>query len=381
MRSPQFGSRAAAGFTAAVFFTLTSAISVGSEPSKAKGNAARLSVAQESLAPAVESAARGLVHVSVLFETKKDTVVRVERSSSGFVVDPRGLVVTNEHLVDEIATGEGAPGKEFWLEVVLDGDRTRGATVLARDERLDLALLQVALEDGEKIDALELAPGPAPAAGSDAFTLGKPDGGQDFALAGTVSIPSGPVTLRQGLLEPRELLITDAAILDVVDGGPFVDRRGRVIGIMNTVQRVAFDPKAKDSKIQKNVVDYAVAVTSETILGTFGKNLAAAKAPAVAPALELTARIVRDGAPSVVSVWAGADAARPKQSAPSDPYAEKPEKGLGSGVIVDSAGLVLTSYAVVRDAQEIGVLLLDGRSFRAKVLHALPGSQAALLQL
>ncbi|HUR28954.1 MAG TPA: trypsin-like peptidase domain-containing protein, partial [Planctomycetota bacterium] len=105
------------------------------------------------------------------------------------------------------------------------------------------------------------------------------------------------------------------------------------------------------------------------------------KALASAPAPELAAKIVRDGAPSVVSVWAGTDESRPKQSAPKDPYAEKPEKGLGSGVIVDPAGLVLTSSSVVREAQEVGVLLLDGRSFRAKVLHALPGSHAALLQL
>src|SRR5688572_26355729 len=119
--------------------------------------------AQTSIAPAVEKASRGLAHVSVLFETANGSLVRVERSSSGFVIDPRGLLLTNEHLVDEIPTGGGAPGSEYWLQVLIGGGRPCDAKVGARDERLDLALPPLDLEDGELIAALDLAPGPAPA--------------------------------------------------------------------------------------------------------------------------------------------------------------------------------------------------------------------------
>ncbi|MEO6708365.1 MAG: hypothetical protein ABI054_12920, partial [Planctomycetota bacterium] len=93
--------------------------------------------AQTSIAPAVEEASRGLVHVSVLFQTARAGTVRVERSSSGFVVDARGLVLTNEHLIQEIPIGGGAPGAEYWLEVQLAGERSCPAKVIARDSRSD----------------------------------------------------------------------------------------------------------------------------------------------------------------------------------------------------------------------------------------------------
>ncbi|NUP95637.1 MAG: trypsin-like peptidase domain-containing protein, partial [Planctomycetaceae bacterium] len=117
--------------------------------------------AQESLAGQVDSAAKALAHVSVLFRARND-VVRVERPSSGFVISADGLLVTNEHLVDEIPVGGGAPGAEYWLQVTLSDGRPRSATLLARDERLDLALLKVELAANELLSALELGPDATP---------------------------------------------------------------------------------------------------------------------------------------------------------------------------------------------------------------------------
>src|SRR5688500_1137949 len=122
----------------------------------AAGSFCVVATAQTSIAPAVQRASRGLAHVSVLFETENGRTVRVERSSSGFVVDPRGLLLTNEHLVDEIPIGGGLEQGEYWLQVLIGGLRPCGAKVIARDERLDLALLQLELEAGELISALEL---------------------------------------------------------------------------------------------------------------------------------------------------------------------------------------------------------------------------------
>ncbi|HTF88422.1 MAG TPA: trypsin-like peptidase domain-containing protein [Planctomycetota bacterium] len=337
--------------------------------------------AQTSIAPAVEEASRGLVHVSVQFQTARAGAVRVERSSSGFVVDARGLVVTNEHLIQEIPIGGGAPGAEYWLEVQLAGERSLHAKVIARDARLDLALLQLELDAGELVAAVDLASGAPPAPGSDVFALGRPEGKENFALAGVVAMPSGPVALRQGKLEKSEVLITDAAVLDVVDGGPFVDRQGVVLGIMNTVQRKAYDVKA-DEKFGQNHVDYAVAVSAAAIRRAFPDRLEAPKASGGKPAADdVAAAIVRGAAPSVVSVWRGADDARPQNSELNDPYAQKVGKSLGSGVIIDPAGLVLASYDVVGHASEVGVRLLDGASFRASVLRTLPVKRLVLLQI
>jgi len=56
-------------------------------------------------------------------------------------------------------------------------------------------------------------------------------------------------------------------------------------------------------------------------------------------------------------------------------------QGLGSGVIVDAAGYILTNNHVVADATEITVRLADGRDFKAKVVGADPPSDIALLRI
>ena len=88
--------------------------------------AAAPAAAQSSIAPAVERAARGLAHVNVLFRAGGE-VVRVERAASGIVLDPGGLVLTCDYLVEEIALGEGGAEGEYWLQVLIGGARPCGA--------------------------------------------------------------------------------------------------------------------------------------------------------------------------------------------------------------------------------------------------------------
>ncbi|MCA9665066.1 MAG: DegQ family serine endoprotease [Myxococcales bacterium] len=63
------------------------------------------------------------------------------------------------------------------------------------------------------------------------------------------------------------------------------------------------------------------------------------------------------------------------------PGAMRPQRGLGSGVIVSSDGLVLTNNHVVAKADKIKVTLADGRDFIAKVVGTDPKSDVALLRL
>jgi serine protease Do len=55
--------------------------------------------------------------------------------------------------------------------------------------------------------------------------------------------------------------------------------------------------------------------------------------------------------------------------------------GLGSGVIIDSAGYVLTNYHVVRDATQIDVFLPDGRGFAGQVIGTDPQSDLAVIRV
>src|SRR5262249_61300089 len=55
--------------------------------------------------------------------------------------------------------------------------------------------------------------------------------------------------------------------------------------------------------------------------------------------------------------------------------------GLGSGVIVDPNGLVLTNEHVVRDAEDVRVTLTDGRQLKAKVMGQSPVYDLAVLKV
>ena len=81
--------------------------------------------------------------------------------------------------------------------------------------------------------------------------------------------------------------------------------------------------------------------------------------------------------------------ARRKGSAPADPWSRfffgdrgaEPQAGLGSGVIVSKDGHILTNNHVVEGADDIEVVLNDGRSAHAKVIGTDPETDLALLQV
>ena len=147
--------------------------------------------------------------------------VPVEGAGSGFVIDPRGYVLTNYHVVD------GA-GK---IEVAL-GDRSRyPARFIGADERNDVALLKI--EPKEKtLTALALADSSDLQVGQQVIAIGNPFGFSSTLTTGVVSalgrtVQTGDKTFIDQAIQ------TDAAINRGNSGGPLLNSRGEVIG-MNT---------------------------------------------------------------------------------------------------------------------------------------------------
>lgn len=87
--------------------------------------------------------------------------------------------------------------------------------------------------------------------------------------------------------------------------------------------------------------------------------------------------LVAATAPAVVNVYASQQARQVRSPFAGDPFFERffgqqmqprEKSSLGSGVIVDASGIVVTNYHVIADADQVKVALSDGREFESKVL-------------
>jgi Do/DeqQ family serine protease len=102
------------------------------------------------------------------------------------------------------------------------------------------------------------------------------------------------------------------------------------------------------------------------------------------------APLVAATAPAVVNVYASQEA-RPVQSPfAGDPFFEqffgrrmqpRQQSSLGSGVMVDAGGIVVTNFHVIKDADKVKVALSDGREFESKVLLKEEAIDLAVLKI
>jgi serine protease Do len=143
---------------------------------------------------------------------------RVASLGSGFIIDPSGLIVTNNHV---IANAEQ-------ITVTLSDDTSLQAQVIGRDTVTDLALLKV--EAKNPLPAAHWGDSNKARVGDWVLAIGNP-----FGLGGTVTAGIISATARDIHSGPYDdYLQTDASINRGNSGGPMFDLAGEVIGI-NTV--------------------------------------------------------------------------------------------------------------------------------------------------
>jgi len=138
---------------------------------------------------------------------------------SGFIIDPSGIVITNNHVID------GADE----ITVTLQDDTTLKATLLGHDDRWDLAVLKV--NPDKPLPAVHFGDSDASRVGDWVLAIGNP-----FGLGGTVT--AGIVSARgrdiqQGPYD--DFIQTDAAINKGNSGGPLFNMAGEVIGINTAI--------------------------------------------------------------------------------------------------------------------------------------------------
>lgn len=139
----------------------------------------------------------------------------VQALGSGFILDPSGIVVTNNHVIDNADQ----------VSVTLHDGTELPARIVGRDSKVDLAVLQV--QPSHPLPHVELGKSDQARIGDVVLAIGNP-----FGLSGTVTagiISSRKRNVAHGLYD--DFIQTDAAINRGNSGGPLFNLKGEVIGI------------------------------------------------------------------------------------------------------------------------------------------------------
>ena len=138
---------------------------------------------------------------------------------SGFIIDEKGIVVTNNHVID---------GAED-IVVQVNGEKKFNAKVIGADPLSDIAVLQ--LDTKDKFIPVKFGDSDKARIGDWVIAIGNP-----FGLGGTVT--SGIISARNrsiGLSRYEDYIQTDASINSGNSGGPLFDMNGDVIGINTAI--------------------------------------------------------------------------------------------------------------------------------------------------
>jgi serine protease Do len=161
---------------------------------------------------------------------------------SGFIVDPKGVILTNYHVV------EGMTGIMVKLQ---SGEQLRG-TVIGTDEETDIAVVKVSA--GRDLPAVTLGNSDDMEVGDWVLAIGSP-----FGLEQTVT--AGIISTKERQTDPgasfRRFIQTDAAINRGNSGGPLVNMRGEVIGINSQIATSTGDYNGIGFALPSNIASSA----------------------------------------------------------------------------------------------------------------------------
>jgi S1-C subfamily serine protease len=149
-------------------------------------------------------------------------VYPMEESGSGFLIDEKGHILTNNHVVS---------GDAPQIEVTVENKNRFPAEILARDEANDLALIRIKAD--RELPFLKLGESDNLRVGQKVLAIGNPFGLEGTLTTGVISSIGRSIRNRDGVLE--DMIQTDAAINPGNSGGPLLDSSGSVIGINTAI--------------------------------------------------------------------------------------------------------------------------------------------------
>jgi len=141
-------------------------------------------------------------------------------AGSGSIIDTRGYVVTNRHVI------EGA----FKIYVSLsDGTQYEG-TVVGSDDQTDIAVVKFSPPAGMQLKTISFADSSNLKVGQKVIAIGNPFGFDRTMTTGIISSLGRPIQIDKNAIV-KDMIQTDTAINPGNSGGPLLDSQGRMIGI------------------------------------------------------------------------------------------------------------------------------------------------------
>jgi serine protease Do len=143
---------------------------------------------------------------------------RVNGMGTGIVIDPRGYIVTNTHVIEDVSV----------LRIRVAGGATYHAAVVAKSPEMDLALIKI--DPREPLPTMPLGTSSDLMLGETVIAIGNAFGYEHTVSKGIVSALKRDVSLNKEM-SYKSLIQTDAAINPGNSGGPLINLHGELVGV------------------------------------------------------------------------------------------------------------------------------------------------------
>ncbi|MBX3398361.1 MAG: trypsin-like peptidase domain-containing protein [Gemmataceae bacterium] len=236
---------------------------------------------------------------------------RVKGMGTGIVLDPRGYVVTNFHVIDDIQT----------IRVTLADGRTVAARVLATDKKADLALVKI--EPTGTLPVVNLGTATDLLDAETVIAIGNAFGYEHSASVGHVAYKSRDVSLNKEI-SYQGLIQTTAPINPGNSGGPLFNKKGELVGV--------------NVAIRAGAQNIAFAIPVDTMIERAAEMLSVRRRVGTWHGLVVKNRVERPDEESGVKRWVTVDGAEANSPALA--------AGLKSGDVIEQVGDVPVATSI-----------------------------------
>jgi len=184
-----------------------------------------LTVDEENNINVYKNAAKGVVNITsiVLRRDFFQGVVPREGAGSGAIIDSRGYILTNNHVIKNAHR----------IEVTLSNGNKFPGRLIGTDPDNDLAIIQIKAPS-DQLNILSLGSSMDLQVGQKVLAIGNPFGLAETLTTGIISSLGRSIRSANGTLM-EDLIQTDAAINPGNSGGPLLDSKGKIIGINTAI--------------------------------------------------------------------------------------------------------------------------------------------------